>query len=179
MSQPIVSITLNHGLDAMVRELGALNGQIDKALVSTGRKLQAWLNTQLMREMARETNIKRKALLPRFKKALARTDSGVYASIWIGVNPFEAQLAGKPRKIGKKGVKVRSWMFDKAFIASAFTDQEKVWRRTTASRFPIMKMMIPVAEQMEEILPKYEGPAARKFEEIFEHELKFAMGWFK
>ena len=35
MSQPIVSINLNHGLDAMVRELGALKGQIDKALVST------------------------------------------------------------------------------------------------------------------------------------------------
>ena len=39
--------------------------------------------------------------------------------------------------------------------------------------------MLPIAEQMEEILPRYEGPAARKFEEIFEHELKFAMGWFK
>ena len=179
MSQPIVSITINHGLDGLIRELGASKGQMEKAARSATRKLQAWINTQLMREMARETNIKQKALRPRFKKAMVSTAQGIYASIWIGVNPFEAQLAGKPRKMGKKGVKVRSWMFDKAFVASIFSSQEKVCRRTTSRRFPVAKMMIPIAEQMEEILPKYEGPAARKFEEIFEHEIKFSMGLFK
>jgi len=178
MSQPIVSINLNHGLDAMVQELGALKGQIDKALVSTSRKLLAWLNTQLMREMGREAHIKRQAMLPRFRKTIRRTENGVYAAIWIGLNPFPAHVAGKPRKIGKKGVKVHTWMFDKAFIATV-NGQEMVWRRKTARRLPIMKIMISISEQMEEILPNYEGPAARKFEEIFEHELKFAMGWFK
>ncbi|MBU0680106.1 MAG: phage tail protein [Proteobacteria bacterium] len=178
MSQPLISININPGLDRLAQDLAASKGQIDKALVSTSRKVQAWLNTQLIREMAREIKIKQKALRGRFKKSLTRSGQEIYASIWIGVNPFEAQLTGKPRQLNK-GVRVRSWLFDKAFTASIYSSQEKVWRRKSGSRFPVVKMMIPIAEQMEKILPRYEAPAARKFEEIFEHELKFAMGWFK
>lgn len=179
MSQPIVSITINHGPDGLIRELGASKGQMEKAIRSATRKLQGWLSTQLMREMARETSIKKKDLARRFKNEIAMTDQGASATIWIGVNPLEAQLAGKPRKMGKRGVKVRSWMFDKAFVASIVSSQKKVFRRTTSRRGPLAIMTIPIAEQMEEILPKYEGPAARKFEEIFEHEIKFSMGLFK
>lgn len=199
MSQPLVSINIdNSGLERVMQDLAASKGQIDRALRSTTGKVQRWINTQLVREMAAQLKIAQKAIRPRFKKHLSRSGQEIYASIWVGVNPFEAQRVGTPKQL-KKGVRVKSWLFDKAFIASIYVSDQKVWRRQkapeswstaggsrqkdwqrkNAGRFPVAVMMVPIAEQMEEILPRYEAPAARKFEEIFEHELKFAMGWFK
>ena len=211
MSQPIVSITINHGADHIISALGASMKQVDQARVSSAVKVRQWLNTQLVREIARAADISPRGIKGRFKQSFTRTGREIMASIWIGVNPLEAHKIGRPSQ-NNTGVRVRGHVFDGAFKARIYTATEKVFIRMTSKhydsekypseqkrpgdrfsprykkdhsplrnsgRFPVVKIRIPIAEQMEEILPEYEGPAARKFEEIFEHELKFAMGWFK
>lgn len=178
MSQPFVSINVGNGLDRIVADLGGTAVQIDRALKSSVRKLQGWMNTQLARELSQAVDIGQVALKRRMRKSAVRSGREIYASIWIGVNPIEAQRAGKPRQL-KAGAKVRGRLFEKGFIASIFSPEQKIWRRTGKERFPVIKMTIPIAEELEKILPRYEGPAAAQFEKIFSHELKFAMGWFK
>ena len=46
-------------------------------------------------------------------------------------------------------------------------------------RFPVILMTVPVHKEMEEIINNYERPAAAMFENRFEHELKYVLGWFK
>jgi len=181
------SISVGAGVDQVITALGATAAHIDKALVSSVRKVRAWALTQLARELAAKADITQRSLKRRVYQGLTRTGQTVTATIWIGLRPIAADLVGNPKKL-PTGVRVRSHIFHGAFIAAIFSgDTAKVYMRKfraagggkRVGRFPVVRMTIPIAEQMEEILPKYEGPAARKFEEIFEHELKFAMGWFK
>lgn len=48
-----------------------------------------------------------------------------------------------------------------------------------SGRFPVVMARIPIAEEMAAVLPRYQQPTARRFEEVFEHELKYAVGWFR
>lgn len=177
MSQPTVSIDFNHSLEELSREFGATLEQIDKARVRAVRKLRKWLQTQLARELAAAVGTQQKALKPRFHNSMYRDGRTIWASIWIGVNPIDAHRTGRPRQL-KKGVRVHQNFFDKAFFVNVYGDEPKVWQRKGKSRFPVIKVQVPIVEAMREILPKYAAPAAAKLAVIFEHELKFETGWF-
>ncbi len=180
MSQPTVSISFNHNLEQLSKELGATIAQIDKARVRAVSKLRRWMETQLARELATAVGVRQKSIKPRFKHHVRREGRTIWANIWIGTNPLDAHLIGKPKQNRKmKGTRVYQHFFDKAFFVNVFGDQPKVWRRKDNRRFPVIKVQLPIAAELEEVLPKYEGPAAEKLAEIFEHELKFEMGWFK
>lgn len=209
MSQPIVQINIAQGLGAIVAEFGATAGQIDRALKSSVRRLQGWMNTQLARALGTALDINQGAIKARMKKSAVRIGgtNEINASIWIGINPIEAQRAGAPRQ-QRAGAKVKGRLFAGAFTASIYTEDRKVWIRQSSKlydpekyevrgyrarpgnrfgaqqnlqgsgRFPVVLVRIPIAEDAEKFLPQFEAPAAREFEKIFEHELKFAMGWF-
>ncbi|MCF6180048.1 MAG: phage tail protein [Geopsychrobacter sp.] len=177
MSAPTVGISFNHSLEELSREFGATLAQIDKARTRAVRKLRKWLQTQLARELAQAVGTQQKALKPRFHHSIYREGRTLWAHIWIGVNPIDAHRTGRPRQL-KKGVRVHQNLFEKAFFVNVYGDEKKVWQRKGKGRFPVIKVQVPIAEQMREILPRYEGPAAAKLAQIFEHELKFEAGWF-
>ena len=179
MSQPTVGISFNHSLEQLTRELGATLSQVDKARTRAVRKLKRWIETQLTRELASSVHVRQKAIKHRFRSHVYREGRTVFAHIWIGVNPLDAHTIGKPKQTRRmKGTRVYQHFFDKAFFVNVYGDEEKVWRRKGKGRFPVIKVQVPIEEEMRELLPKYEGPAARKLAEIFEHELKFELGWF-
>lgn len=180
MSRPTVGISFSYSVEQLTADLGATLGQIDKAKTRAISKLRRWLQTQLSREFAAVAGIRQKAIKSRFKHHIHREGKTLWANIWIGVNPIDAHLLGKPRQTRRmKGTRVHQHFFDKAFFVNVFGDEPKVWKRKDKRRFPVIKVQLPIAEEMEQLLEKYERPAELKLAEIFEHELKFEMGWFK
>lgn len=163
----------------LAQRLGALPAQLRLASKRAATKTRNWLMTQLRRELAQALAVPQKPLRGRFRrgKGSSYSEKAGMAVLWIGLSDIGAEQIGKPRQL-KKGVKVKQYWFERAFVADIYGGQ-KVWRRKGTKRLPVIKMTVPINEEMEEILPRYEVPVARKFEEIFEHELKFAMGWFK
>lgn len=145
-----------------------------------------WLMTQLRRELASSTGIPQKNLKGRFKRD-AYSDEG-FATLWIGLNAMDATRAGTPRQnkkaagprpIPEAGTKVGKHFFDRAFVADIYSG-ERVWRRKSfgvgSKAFPVVKMTIPVSEEMEEILPEYREAAARMFSQRLEHEVNYLLG---
>jgi hypothetical protein len=145
-----------------------------------------WLMTQLRRELASSTAIPHKNFKGRFKRG-AYSNEG-FATLWIGLNPMDATRAGTPRQNKKAagprpipgaGTKVKKHFFDRAFVADIYNG-ESVWRRKSfgagSKAFPVIKMTIPINEEMEEILPKYEEAAARMFSQRLEHEVNYLLG---
>lgn len=138
-----------------------------------------WLLTNLRRELAQRAALPQKGLKGRFRRggradAKAYSNEG-YAVLWIGLNPLEAQKAGTPRQT-KTGVRVGRHFFSGAFIARIYSGQEKIWQRKGRERFPVVKMTIPINEELEEILPRYQAAAERMFTQRLEHEINYLLG---
>ncbi len=180
IAAPSSDIYVQIDTEEFAQKLGATIKQLRVAARRAAAKTRNWLQTQLLRELADAVGVPKKPLRLRYrrgKKQAAFSEATSHAILWIGTNPLEAQKAGKARQT-RKGSRAGRHFFEKAFVANVYGPGEKIWRRKGASRFPVVKMTIPLHGEMEEILPRYERPAAEKFQQYFEHELKFAMGWF-
>jgi len=173
-------IQFNFDIPKSVENFGALPGQFQIAAKRSAVKVRNWLITQLRRELATQIKVPVGALRDKFKKG---APEGVVvppgaAVLMIDLSAVEAQKIKNPTQT-KSGVRVGSHFFKGAFVAKIYSSETKVWRRKGPSRFPVVKMTVPIRADVEHLLEKYEGPMARKFEEYFEHELKYEMGFFK
>lgn len=178
--------------DEIGKQFGATIEHLQIAARRAAKKTRDSLMTVLLREQSAKTDIPQKALRLRYRKVTKSDRPGAWskefgqAILWIGVNPVEAQRVSKGRKL-KHGYKVKQWMFDHAFKANIYGPTDKIWRRKGAelgpgrgaSRFPVVKMTVEIDKATEGLIQKLEPWVARKFEENFEHELKYAMGWFE
>ncbi len=182
---PPSDLYITHNIDRIMKRLNLMADKktiysaINKAAVRT----RNWLQTQLARELAARTDIQKKKLRTRFKRGKKQAVSAWsnLAVLWIGVNPIPVHLLKKKpiwdRSRGG-GVRVGSRYFAGAFLAKIYSKETKVWRRMGKKRFPVILMTVPIQQEMEAIIKKYEKQTSQKFEERIEHELKFALGWF-
>lgn len=131
------------------------------------RKTLKWLRGQVITYATKELGILRKALNERWFIDLATS------TLWMGLNPVAAHRAGKARQT-KSGVKVSSYDFDGAFIASMNSGNNLlVMRRVGKRRLPIESEYVEVSEEVTLAFNKYKNLAAARFETIFKQELNF------
>ncbi len=176
MSTPQVSIYFDYEHGLLSSQFGAAPHQIMRAQGRAVKKLAAWVQTQIAREAGSKTKVPQKVLKPRFYRSM-KGGSNPEARIWIGINPVKARRLGRVSQSGR-GAKAGRRFFRKSFAANVYGDDQQVWIRKGAARLPIAEVGVSIAEGFEDVLDKYQDVAARKFEEFFEHELKFEMGWF-
>ncbi len=131
------------------------------------RKTLKWLQGQVITYATKELGILRKSLKQRWFIDLATS------TLWIGLNPVAAHRAGKARKT-KTGVKVSSYDFEGAFIASMNSNNDLlVMRRVGKHRLPIDKEFVEVDEEITLAFNKFKKLAVARFEVIFKQELNF------
>ena len=144
-------------------------------------RTREWLLTHMSRELATRKALPVKGIKARFRRGGKENDGQWYshetqsAVLWIGFIDIEAQKAGTPKQT-KAGVRVGKHFFDRAFHVAIFNPAKKVWRRKGKARFPVIKMTIPINDEMEEMLPRYQAAATRMFSDRLEHEINFLMG---
>jgi len=184
---PPSDLYITHNIDDMMKKINLIANtkQIYMAINRAAKETRNWLQTQLRKELSLKTGIERKLLKPRFRRGNRNAVSAWsnLAILWVGVNPMPAHWLsfGKNTTWDRSrggGVKVGTRYFAGAFMAKIYSSETKIWRRMGKKLFPVILMTVPIEKEMEEILPKYEKLAAYKFEQRFEHQLKFALGWF-
>lgn len=160
------------------KRFALLPKQMDLAAKRAAIRTREWLRTQLSREISAMAQVPRKALNGRIRRGPKTKDGAWYsdgqAVLWIGLAGVQAHLTGTPRQT-KKGVRVGKHFFDRAFIARIGSDTAKVWRRVDRKRIPVAIMTVPIDEAGEDLLEKYEAPAARMFSQRLEHEVNFLL----
>jgi hypothetical protein len=183
LNVPMSDIYVQVDTSEMEARLGQLAHVIPTAAKRAAVRTRDWLMTQLRRELSRRAAVPRKELKGRFRRSGGEKGSAysrsAYAVLWIGLNGIEAQKVGNPRQ-NKTGTKVGRHSFDRAFLSTIYSGEQKIWRRKSfgrgSRRFPVVKMTIPVNEAMEEILPEYQAAAARMFSQRLEHEVNYLLG---
>jgi hypothetical protein len=168
----------------LAESLGALPQQVRTAATWAARHTRDWLRTQVLRDLNEELGTKKKRLRMRFRKGgngrNTMSKNSSMATLWIGVNPIGVEALKHKLRQTKNGVRVGKRFFPGAFVADVYGEgQESAWKRLGRKRIPLMKMMVPIQPEVEEILPHYIDEAAKRFEERFEHDLKYLMGWLK
>jgi hypothetical protein len=160
---------------ALVTRFAASEKVMARAAKDAAKTTRNWLMTQLTKELINRSALPPGALKGRFRRKGSALTSGGYAVLWIGLNAIGAEKIGKIEQL-KEGVQAGRHFFDKAFVAAIYSSKEKVWRRKGAERLPVIKMTVPINEELEEILPQYEAAAARMFSQRLEHEVRFQLG---
>ena len=168
----------------LAETLGALPEQVRTAATWAARHTRDWLRSQVLRDLNETLGTKKKQLKMRFRKGgngrNTMSKHSSMATLWIGVNPMGVEALKHKLRQTKNGVRVGKRFFPGAFVADVYgAGQESAWKRLGRKRVPLMKMMVPIQPEVEEILPHYIDEAAKKFEERFEHDLKYLMGKLK
>ena len=163
--------------------------QIQKAITRANRKLIAWLKRQTVRELAQATGVPQKAITPRIR--ITQNQSAGTITLWVGLNPIEAQRVGQPRQT-RSGVRVGRRLFSRAFVARVFDSTPKVWRRKYAGqprfvdsmtsaprhllhRFPLVKMVVDIADASAPYLTQLRARALTRYGELLNQELNYAL----
>ena len=188
-----ISIDLRSTMDDFDRNLEVSDKAVKKALSRAIRKLLRWLQRELARAIKARTGIAQKAIKNRFKVTLLLNEG--YASLWVGLNPIEAQLAGGVRQL-TTGVRAGKHSFEGAFLRSVYGKQTKVWRRKfrgkgsvrrswihlkrsspdeLAGRFPVEKMMVPMQKPSEVEINRIRARARQRLKVLFKQELNYAV----
>lgn len=161
------------------KRFALLPKQMELAAKRAAIRTREWLRTQLTRELATTARVPQKALKGRVRRGPKANDGAWYSNgqavLWIGLNEVAAHHVGTPRQT-KKGVRVEKHFFDRAFIVRIGHSQRlSVWRRQGRKRTPIAMVTVPLDEAGEDLLEKYEAPAARTFSQRLEHEVNFLL----
>lgn len=171
-------------------------GAARKAVRRALRKTAQWYFRQIMRDIQQATGVNQKALRPRAR--ITVLEKSLYANVWFGLDPMEAQKVGRARQT-RAGVTVgRGHRFESAFLAAAdFGNSgkavQKVWRRKVrgkgstaesrrmlrneelAGRFPLELMKVPVYEAAAAIFARHRNGARARYQQILKQELNYAL----
>ncbi|WP_320055614.1 hypothetical protein [Desulfuromonas thiophila] len=166
----------------LAQYLQASEAQVRTASARAVRRVRDWLATQVRRELAARMAAQPAAVKARIKKGRVSPGSdsfsayGSRAVLWIGVNELGVEKLKHRLRQTPTGVSVGRHEFPHAFVAKVYGRGEKAWRRLGSKRFPLIKMTVPMEPELEEILPRLQAEAAGRFEQNFEHELRYVTG---
>lgn len=174
----MLSITLSPSpsLEQWQQSLTATETQLQMAAVRALNKTGRWMRTRVASETARSLNVKVGAvraglILVRAKRS--RPESVVALKRSAGV--IKVSTLGRVSQ-NAKGVRVGKRQFDRAFMATMPNGHAGVFRRKEKARLPIQQVQIIVTGRMREVMEDLsDGEAMKKFEQIFERELRYLM----
>lgn len=188
-------------LDALSRFHGATAKQIRAAEKRALKKLSRWVGSRMTRRFSDAAKLPRKVAKGRIASDLDDTAGEV--SIWIGLNPVAAHRAGRMsggKNQRSSGVQVSSRQGGREFYRGAFRadmGRERVLIRESSShytddfgwrvfnrkkrgnddpRFPVVEADIEISEAVEKAVYRDQVAINKKMLELFEHELKVAIG---
>lgn len=188
-----LDINLQAALDELAPGLSAYEKSTQQALKRAIRKFMRWLQREISRLIKSRTGVAQKSLKARFKVTLLLKEG--YASLWVGLNPIEAQLAGGVRQL-KVGTRAAGQLFEGAFYRPVYGKEAKVWRRKfrgkgstkrswihlkrsapdeIAGRFPVEKMTIDIDRPSREEINRLQSRAQKRFKTLFQQELNYAV----
>lgn len=166
------------GLETIIRDLAATEAQAKKAIVSTLRKMGAWLRTRSARGLSEELKMQQKVIRRRLRqfKVQARPD-GATLKVWYGLDPVALiYLKAKQNATGvaaSGGREVKG-----AFIARGRGGNLQVFKRKGNARLPIEKQSADMDIKARDFLERQVVSGAEfeaQFFRVFEHELKWRM----
>lgn len=175
-----------------------LDSAVQRAVKRSVKKAATWLKTHSIRAIASELKIKQSALKSRF--VINSDPKTGEVSIWIGLLAISAHQIGKATQ-NAAGVRVGRRQYDGAFYQAVYGDEEKVYirarrnevmhhdvvrqRRRTRyralndpelkGRFPVQTIGVEIEHTADEVVRKYESLVNKRYQEILEHELNYAI----
>jgi len=193
-----LNIDLGADTHAITSGLPNINGKITKAVNRATKKAAQWLITHSVREMAKELGIKQAPLKQRFRVDF----NGGNVHIWVGLLEIGAQHIANPQQ-NAAGVKVGKEQYDGAFYKTIYGSEGRVYIRAKRNRvfkhsvvrqrrrlsphydhgfmgdndgrFPVQTIGVAIEEVGEEVLGRYERRLNKRYQEILEQELNYAL----
>ncbi len=174
--QPIVDLKLE-GNEQVKYALEHYGVAAQKALKRTVRKLLRHLNYKAKRNLGRNLKVPQKELKKRLLSDLHfNKDGSVKARLWFGANPIPFHHLGALHQLRSKGG-VRA---GKHFAKGAFVYNGLVFKRKSQARFPIKRVDLKIDTMADRALEQAglynQAQIQRKFQDIFNQELNFAVG---
>jgi hypothetical protein len=169
----MIDVSLS-GIDEIIAQAGALQGEVREALVRAVRKTSRWMAKRNAAELAKIMGVPQAEISRRIATAKPRRlAAGVEGRVFHGLDPIGWEYLD-PRRL-TKGVEVSIGASDsQAFIAPGRSSQkERVFRRRGASRLPLDRKTAKIADLANAYLSRDNGVAA-KFREFFKMELEWA-----
>jgi hypothetical protein len=169
---------------------------IDRAIVKTAR----WLRTHSVKEIGKALGIKNSVIRNRYRFRKVGEGNAQKVDIWVGLLAIAAHEAGKPVQ-NKVGTRAAGREFKSAFIAKIFNSEERVFIRSAANekqnhttlsnpqerkiqrfmpeklkgRFPVEVVGVDILEVSLEVLERYEKRINKRYSEILQQELNYAL----
>lgn len=160
------------------RAMRAKPAEIRRAGNRAVRKTVRWGVTQIVRELASQSQIPQRVLKAggghkRAVRVRTRMPTGSRTAgyLWVGVNPVKAIYVGKPRKL-KKAVRVGKHRFDGAFLATMKSGHRGVFKRSRKSRLPIVEQTVPL-QGADSAIERLQGRIQGQLRKTFMHELNY------
>lgn len=165
------------GVDQVIRDLQATEGQVRLALASTLRKMASWMRTRSVRGLSDHLQVQQKVLRRRLKSfRLRRSADGASIMVWYGLNPIAlVNLGARQTRVGVTAGKHQR---PGAFIAQTRNGKRHVFKRAGRARLPIKTQVLDIADRAQTYIEdNVAGDVAfeQQFQKTFEHELRWRM----
>lgn len=167
-----IELDVEQAVQELTEGLEGKEQAIRRAVSRADRKFSAWAERQIRMIASRASEIPQKILKDnrRIFVRKERTPEGMVTNIWIGLNPIYADELGRPVKTDV-GVKIgRFGEFHQAFIIN-----NKVFYRVGRERFPIARAVYAFNDPVVQAIERMELPAQKRFMELLEQELNYAI----
>ena len=166
-------LDLNIGLDPKALERvmqgfavseSAARAAARRAVAKTAR----WTQTTASRQISKELRVAQ-----RFMRSRLRTyvkGEGESRKVWLGLNSVAAQRLGTPRKT-RDGVQIGRLQLPGAFVIRKFGGG--VYQRTSARRFPLELVKVPIREEGGEAMRAAARNAESRMMVLLRQELNY------
>ena len=159
-------------LDRLIRDVGAIESDAEKALKSTLMKMARWLKTRSIKGLSNKLQMQQKIIRRRLRAIRVReTADGAQAKVWYGLNNVGV-IWLKPKQ-NSAGVSASGRQYDHAWIG-----KHQVFKRRGKSRLPIDAVKEPIKDKADNYLESgivNSVEFSEQFYKTFEHELSWRM----
>lgn len=160
-------------LDRLIRDVGAIQSDAEKALKSTLIKMARWLKTRSVKGLSVQLQMKQNIIRRRLRATRVReTASGAETKVWYGLNNVGVVWLN-PKQNGRGVSASGGRQYDQAWIG-----KHQVFKRRGKSRLPIDPVKEPIKDKADNFLEHGIVSSIEfsdQFYKTFEHELSWRM----
>jgi len=177
MSRFNLTVDADRALRDAQSALADVPARVERARVRALRKLQAWVQRQVLRAAAEAAEVPQKTLKALVRYRTTRTEEGI--DIWIGTNPIKAHHLGRvvwTRRMA--GARAGRRLFPGTF---AWADPRRdpndpvIYYRTTSARLPIAVETVSIHRAVVDRVDALTDDIAERLERLMVQELNFAL----
>ena len=166
-------------MDVDARELRRAPGVVARAWVKAGNravsKTARWAVTHGLRGIVQAEGIPVSRLRRRRRAAIRikRVFGAARGTVWFGIRPVPAALAGKPRQL-KKGAKAGRSFYEGSFVATMPSGHTGIFDRKGQARLPITEVMMALTKAPA-VLRDVQRQIPDRLQVVLVQELNFEM----